>query len=84
MIKAAIIIERADISLGGAERSVYELTAQLAAMGVKVTTLAAKGSIVNENFHILCNDVESKRVSIGRFGKSLKKHPSIRLDDLKL
>ncbi len=74
MIKAAIIIERADISLGGAERSVYELTAQLAAMGVKVTTLAAKGSIVNENFHILCNDVESKRVSIGRFGKALKKH----------
>lgn len=74
MIKAAIIIERADISLGGAERSVYELTTQLAAMGVKVTTLAAKGNIKNDNFHILCNDVESKRVPIGRFGKALKTH----------
>ena len=61
MIKAAIIIERADISLGGAERSIYELTTQLAAMGVKVTTLAAKGNIVNENFHILCNDVDAVR-----------------------
>ena len=29
MIKTAIIIERADIALGGAERSVFELASQL-------------------------------------------------------
>lgn len=74
MIKAAIIIERADISLGGAERSIYELTTQLAAMGIDVTTLAAVGNIKNKNFHILCNDAESKRVPLGRFAKALKKH----------
>jgi len=41
--KIAIIIERANIALGGAERSVFELATALSALGFEVDILAAKG-----------------------------------------
>jgi len=41
--KVAIIIERANTALGGAERSVFELTAALSGLDVKVHILAVKG-----------------------------------------
>jgi hypothetical protein len=40
--KIAIIIERANIALGGAERSVFELAAALKAHGLEVDILAAR------------------------------------------
>ncbi|MHC4719959.1 MAG: glycosyltransferase family 4 protein [Planctomycetota bacterium] len=74
--KVAIIIERADITLGGAERSVLELTGQLQALGFDVDILAAKGQADNSNIHILCPDSPGKRACFSTFEKALKKHLS--------
>ena len=74
--KVAIIIERADITLGGAERSVLELTGQLQALGLDVDILAAKGRANNSNIHILCPGSPGKRACFFTFEKALKKHLS--------
>ena len=63
MIKTAIIIERADIALGGAERSVFELASQLSLSDVKVTVLVAKGRTQAKNRKILCADGGGRRAS---------------------
>ncbi len=74
--KIAIIIERADISLGGAERSVFELRAALTALGYSVDVLAAKGKTDAKNIHILCRDNPGKRVNFFTFEEAIKKHLS--------
>ncbi|MBN1457874.1 MAG: glycosyltransferase family 4 protein [Sedimentisphaerales bacterium] len=74
MIKTAVIIERADIALGGAERSVFELTSQLSLMGIDVTTFAATGDIQADNFKILFDQPKTKRISFKNFEKTLKDH----------
>ena len=74
MIKAAIIIERADVSLGGAERSVLELAAQLRTAGVEATILAAKGNIDSPDIRILCADRPGKRTPFGLFAQAVKAH----------
>ncbi len=72
--KIAIIIERANIRLGGAERSVFELRAALSASGFEAHMLAAKGRTNVKNIHILCQDAAGKRTSYFAFAKALKKH----------
>lgn len=72
--KIAIIIERANVALGGAERSVLELVAALSGHGMEVNILAAKGRTDAENVHILCPDLPGKRVNFFTFEKALKKH----------
>lgn len=72
--KVAIIIERANIVLGGAERSAFELSTSLAAAGFEVDVLAAKGQTSSKNIHLLCQDVSGGRVSFAVFEKALKKH----------
>ena len=67
MTKVAVIIERADISLGGAERSVLELTAELSALGVQATLIASTGTANMPNMHILCPNGNSKRIPFSRF-----------------
>jgi len=74
--KIAIIIERANIALGGAERSVFELATALSAHGFEVNILAAKGQTEAKNIHILCRDTSGKRVGYFAFAKALKKHLS--------
>jgi len=74
--KIALIIERADIALGGAERSVFELAAALSALGLKVDTLAAKGKTNAKNIHILCQNTPGNRTGYFTFAKALKKHLS--------
>ena len=74
--KVAIIIERADITLGGAERSVLELTGQLQVLGFDVDILAAKGQADNSNIHILCPNSPGKRACFFTFAKALEKHLS--------
>jgi UDP-glucose:(heptosyl)LPS alpha-1,3-glucosyltransferase len=74
--KVAIIIERANITLGGAERSVFELAAALSALGPKVDILAAKGHTDTRNIHILCPNERGKRVSYVTFAKALRKYLS--------
>jgi len=76
MKKVAIIIERANTALGGAERSVFELTAALSAHGLEGHILAAKGQTETKNIHILCGDRPSRRVCYFTFAKALRKHLS--------
>jgi UDP-glucose:(heptosyl)LPS alpha-1,3-glucosyltransferase len=72
--KIAIIIERADTMLGGAERSVFELAGALSKLGVEVDILAAKGQTSAKNIHILCQQTAGKRVCYFTFRKALKKY----------
>jgi UDP-glucose:(heptosyl)LPS alpha-1,3-glucosyltransferase len=74
--KIALIIERADIALGGAERSAFELATVLPAYGLKVDILAARGQTNAENIHILCRNGSGKRTCYFTFAKALKKHLS--------
>ncbi len=70
--KVAIIIERTEITLGGAERSVFELTAALSNLGIEVDILAAKGKTNTKHIHILCSKDPGKRTSFSTFSKALK------------
>ena len=72
--KVAIIIERADVALGGAERSVSELAEAIGAIGYETHILAAKGQASAPNVHILCGDTPGKRTSYQVFARALKKH----------
>ena len=74
--KIAIIIERANIAMGGAERSVFELAAALKAHGLEVDILAAKGQTNARSIRILCPDSPGKRTGYLTFAKALKKHLS--------
>jgi len=74
--KIAIIIERANIVLGGAERSVFELTTALSGLGYETHILAAKGQTEAKNIHILCQDKPGKRTGYFTFAEALRKHLS--------
>ena len=72
--KVAIIIERTNINLGGAERSVFELKAQLSAQGIDVDILAANGENSSKHVKILCQNNKCQRTKLGTFAKALKKY----------
>lgn len=74
--KIALIIERIDINLGGAERSVFELAAALSIFGLKADILAAKGKTNAKNIHILCQNSPGKRTCYSVFAKALQYHLS--------
>jgi len=71
--KVAIIVERADIALGGAERSMSEVAQALSALGVQVDLLAAKGPAGPGNIRVLCQDFPGKRVSLAVFGDAVRR-----------
>jgi UDP-glucose:(heptosyl)LPS alpha-1,3-glucosyltransferase len=76
-IKVAIVIERANIALGGAERSVFELMMALRTLGVEVEVLAAKGQSSHRrtrNIHLLCQNTSGKRTGYFTYARALKKH----------
>ncbi len=73
-MKVAIITERANVSLGGAERSVSELTGALSVAGHDVSVLAATGAANEGNMHILCPDNRTRRVDHTAFCSALKEH----------
>lgn len=73
-MKIAIITERTNISLGGAERSVFELSAAISAFGHQVHIVAAKGLADTKNIHILYKDSSGERVGYPEFEKALKEH----------
>ncbi len=75
-MKVALIIERADVELGGAERSLFELSAALKSAGCEVEILAAKGSTKVKNVRLLCSDLPGKRTSLSIFEKALKQYVS--------
>ncbi len=73
-MKIAIVTERANITLGGAERSVFELAARLGLMGVDVEILAATGTSHSQKVRILCDKNEKKRAKFTTFKKTLTTH----------
>ncbi len=74
--KIAIIIERMDTALGGAERSISELAEALSQRGLAVSIIAATGQTNSPNTHTLFPDKSGKRTSYSSFTKTLKKHLS--------
>lgn len=73
-MKIAIIIERVDVTLGGAERSIFELTQALSVRGLDVTILAAKAQADIANVHVLCPHCRRKRIPRTAFETALKSH----------
>ncbi len=74
--RIAIITERANIALGGAERSIFELAAALSGLGCDVDILAASGQADTRNVHILCQRQRGGRVGYAKFALALKEHLS--------
>jgi len=70
-MKIAIIIERYDVSLGGAEWLVSELVLALSQLGIDVDILAAHGDNTAANIHILCGTDYHKRISLASFAEAL-------------
>jgi UDP-glucose:(heptosyl)LPS alpha-1,3-glucosyltransferase len=73
-MKVAIITERSEVLVGGAERSIFELSAELIAQGVDVRLLAAKGHGQAKHVSILCPNVSDKRFPISTFAAALECH----------
>lgn len=69
-MKVAIIIERANIDLGGAERSIFELAGALGLLDVDVKILAASGQAQSPKLHILFSD-SGKRANINDFSGAI-------------
>jgi UDP-glucose:(heptosyl)LPS alpha-1,3-glucosyltransferase len=78
MVKnVAIIIERADLNLGGAERSMLEVAEALSALGIEVDLLAAKAGASADtaiDVRALCGNIPGKRVSLEVFGQALRRY----------
>jgi UDP-glucose:(heptosyl)LPS alpha-1,3-glucosyltransferase len=72
--RIALIIERADTTLGGAERSIFELAGAISLLDCDVHILAAKGHAQTKNIHILCTHLPGKRTGLAAFRNALKKH----------
>ena len=72
--KVAIITERIDIGLGGAERSVFELASELSRQDCRVDVLAAKGQAKAKDIHILCQNLPGRRANYFAFAKAIKKY----------
>jgi UDP-glucose:(heptosyl)LPS alpha-1,3-glucosyltransferase len=80
--KIAIIIERSDVSLGGAERSVSELADAIGEAGYETHIIAAKGEATAPNVHILCGDKAGKRTGYQVFARELRKHIEVNHYDI--
>ncbi|UCC97267.1 MAG: glycosyltransferase family 4 protein [Phycisphaerales bacterium] len=74
--RIAIITERANIALGGAERSVFELAAALSGLGCKVDVLAATGQGSSRNVHVFRPDKRGGRIGYSAFARVLRNHLS--------
>lgn len=73
-MKIALVIERFNIALGGAERSVNEIAGQLRRMGLDVTILASVASAGAAGVVPLCGDDPDKRVSFEAYRAALERH----------
>jgi UDP-glucose:(heptosyl)LPS alpha-1,3-glucosyltransferase len=81
-MKIAIITERVDKSLGGAERSVLELASALHLLGAEVNILAAKGASETKNVYIFFPHGRTKRTNFFIFEKALKDYISANKYDI--
>jgi UDP-glucose:(heptosyl)LPS alpha-1,3-glucosyltransferase len=74
MMKIAIVIERVDPALGGAERSIFELAEALRDRGLDVRILAASSGVEAPNITVLVPPALSKRTSPARFEAAVRAH----------
>ncbi len=75
-MKVAIIIERANVELGGAERSVFDLSSALRSAGMEVEILAAKSNRPAKHVTTVCDHIPGKRTPLAEYEKSLKEYLS--------
>ena len=73
-MKIALVIERFNIALGGAERSVYEIAERLRQTGQQVTILASVAPANAPGVVALCGHDPHKRISFGVYRNALMKH----------
>ncbi len=73
IMKLAIITERANITLGGAEKSVFELAAAMSLLDVDVKILAATGAMQSHRVKVLCGNTQ-KRIALRNFRKAILAH----------
>jgi len=73
-MKVALILERFNLSLGGAERSTWEIARQLETMGIQTTILAATSSDSSDRIVSLCGKDSQKRISFSAYQQAVKKH----------
>ena len=72
-MRVAVVIERYDTALGGAERSVHELAGALQRAGVETYLLAATGRSQTKNVHILCGGCRG-RTGLEEFSNAVQEH----------
>lgn len=70
----AIILERANVTVRGAERSMFELARALRTHGVQVDLLAACGRTKLRHIHVLCPNGTAERPSLSGFRRALQRH----------
>jgi UDP-glucose:(heptosyl)LPS alpha-1,3-glucosyltransferase len=73
-MKVAVITECSEVLVGGAERSVFELSAELITQGVNIRLLAAQGHGQAKHISVLCSDIPAKRVPIPTFAAAVQRH----------
>lgn len=78
----ALIIERFNIALGGAERSVYEIAERLKQTGRQVTILASVAPAEAPGVVALCGHDPHKRISFGVYRRALLEHLKTNTYDL--
>ncbi|HRU14679.1 MAG TPA: glycosyltransferase family 4 protein [Anaerohalosphaeraceae bacterium] len=72
--KIAILTERADIALGGAERSVRELTDELNRQGIQTLLLTVAGTSDSSRIHVLCPSRKAKRTPLPLIETALQEY----------
>jgi UDP-glucose:(heptosyl)LPS alpha-1,3-glucosyltransferase len=73
-MKIALITERFNVALGGAERSVYEIAEQLKRRGQEVAILASVAPANTDGVLPLCGTNPDKRVSFNVYRAALENH----------
>lgn len=73
-MKIALIIERFDIALGGAERSVSQIAEHLRSTGHEVTILASVGPAEAKGVKALCGHQTRERIPFSQYRAALETH----------
>jgi UDP-glucose:(heptosyl)LPS alpha-1,3-glucosyltransferase len=73
-MKVAVVIERYDVSLGGAEWLAFELVSALSQLGIDTRVLTAKASQAADNVQFLFPNVQSRRIPLRLFSEAVWQH----------
>lgn len=82
MTRVAIVIERFNLALGGAERSTYEIAQQLGKIGIDADILAATSSEQTDKIIPLCGRDNKKRISFAAYREAVKAYTTRQAYDI--